>query len=386
MDIKEKIKAFIRMRGPSLPVHIAKEIGKDTITASAFLSELVSSRELLMTNLKVGSSKLYYLPGQESKLQNFSSSLNEKDKRTYSLLKDKKIIRDRTQDPLIRVSLRQIKDFAVPLEVNLPSGRELFWKWYLTSNQEAEELIKSLVGINKTEKASEEPEDKHKTKKQADTVAHKEAVKEAIKDTSDTSDLQHQKAVPKIVPIKGIAKPETKTPEEPAVQKEPADTEGSKPEPKDHQDHKKRLSGSSGSASVREPAHKKEEKQSILTRIETKKYSDTVKKKEKKPEGEFADTIMSYLKRNEIEILDTKIIKKNSEFEFDVLIPSTVGSLRYYCRAKKKKKINDSDIAQAFIVAQSKKLPLLYLTNGELTKKADDMMGKEFKSVKVKQL
>ena len=79
MDIHRGILDFIRIKGPSLPTQIAKHIGKDSLMASVYLSELASTKKILISWLKVGASPLYYLPGQQNKLQNFSSKLNEKD-------------------------------------------------------------------------------------------------------------------------------------------------------------------------------------------------------------------------------------------------------------------------------------------------------------------
>ncbi len=77
------------------------------------LSELSSKKSLKISALKVGGSPLYYVPGHEEKLLQFIQNLNEKDRRTLELLKDSQVLRDAEQDPLTRVSLRQIKDFAV---------------------------------------------------------------------------------------------------------------------------------------------------------------------------------------------------------------------------------------------------------------------------------
>ena len=43
-EIKEKILSILKRRGPSLPVHIAKEIESSMLFTSAFLSELVSEK------------------------------------------------------------------------------------------------------------------------------------------------------------------------------------------------------------------------------------------------------------------------------------------------------------------------------------------------------
>ncbi len=67
-------------------------------------------------------------------------------------------------------------------------------------------------------------------------------------------------------------------------------------------------------------------------------------------------------------------------------IPSSVGGLKYFCKAKNKKKVNDGELSSIYIQAQSRKLPVLFITKGEFTKKAKEMLEKEFKGLKVKQL
>ena len=98
MDIPEKILSFIRLKGPSIPVQVAKEISHNILMGSAYLAELTSRKQLKVSSVKIGGSPLYFLPGQEAHLQNFSNNLNEKDKRTYDLLKEKKILRESEQD------------------------------------------------------------------------------------------------------------------------------------------------------------------------------------------------------------------------------------------------------------------------------------------------
>ncbi len=58
MEMRNKIIALLKIRGPSLPVHISKEIGLSSIFAGAFLSELASSKEIKISNMKVGGSPL----------------------------------------------------------------------------------------------------------------------------------------------------------------------------------------------------------------------------------------------------------------------------------------------------------------------------------------
>lgn len=231
--------------------------------------------------------------------------MNEKDKAAYELLKSKRILRDSALTPLMRVTLRSIKDFAKPIEVTLGSNKELFWKWYLLPNDVASEEIKKVV---KAGPAS----------KEATAVSPKEVVKEA----------------PKI------------------VEKKP------EPAPLVKQD--------------------KEEAQQTLEK--------EPKKKKPVASSAFLDEANAYFEKNKIEVLETDVIKKNTELDFIVKIPSPVGSLRYYCKARSKKKLTHADLSAVYVSGESKKLPILLLIKGELNKKAEGMLDNEFKNMSVQKL
>lgn len=279
-DNKEKILGFIKEKGPVLPVEVAKHIGSNILMASAHLSELSSNGKVKISNVKVGGSPLYYIPGQEAQLQGFADNLHEKEKRAYDLLLQKKVLKDSEVEPVIRVALRAIKDYAVPLEVNFKGSSTLFWKWYLLSNKDAEEMIRSFF----------RGQDKETEKK----------------------------------PIE------------------------------------------------------KETQKRIGEALEKKK----VIKKESADKNAFSDLISNYFNKNKINVLSKEVIRK-SEIDLIVQIPSAVGNLEYYCKAKNKKKINDNDLASAFAQGQLRKLPVLFLTNGELTKRAKEMLQKDFKGMGV---
>lgn len=292
---KEKIIQLIRAKGPVLPSQISKEIEANTIMASAYLSELSSNNLVKISSIKIGGSPLYYLPGQEHRLQDFVNNLHEKERKSYDLLKEKKVLRDSSLDPVFRVTLRNIKDFAVPLKVDHKGSSEIFWKWYLMSNKEAEDMIKSQL----------KPE-----------AVRKETSKE----------------------IKPLKKQSIKI--------------------------KKK----------REPIKKEVQK-----KIEQPKTEEPIG-------DDFSNKVEKYFSRNNIKVIERKIIRKNKDAEFIVEIPSPVGNLKYFCKAKTKKKINDGDLSSIYIQAQSKKLPVLYLTTGDLTKKAKEMLEKEFKGLKIRQI
>lgn len=131
-QIKEKIMSFLRNNGPSIPIKIGKEIEQNGLFTSAFLSELLSEKRINMSNMRVGSSSIYFIPGQEKGLENYIQHLKPREREAFELLKTNKILEDRKQEPAIRVALRSIKDFAIPIQ----REEELFWKYFQANDEE----------------------------------------------------------------------------------------------------------------------------------------------------------------------------------------------------------------------------------------------------------
>jgi len=158
--IKEKILSFLNGNGPSLPVHIAKEIGMDMIFTSAFLSELISHQKIKTSNMKVGISPVYFLPGQEKGLEKYSEYIKGKEYEALILLKKKKFLKNFEQETAIQVALKSLKDFAKPFEKN----GNLIWRYFLINEKEYSEDEKTETKI-KEEKPKEEKKKSPKIKK-----------------------------------------------------------------------------------------------------------------------------------------------------------------------------------------------------------------------------
>ncbi len=280
-DKRERALEIVKLKGPLLPVQIAKEIDTDIMFAGAILSELIANGKIKITTVKVGGSPLYYVDEQKDKLQELVKNLNEKDQKTAELLKEKKILKDSECEPLERVSLRQIKDFAKSIQVKERNEIELFWKWYLIKDEEAEELIKKF--FKKEEKVIEKPEEK---------------VEEIIK------------------------KPEEKKP---------------------------------------------------IQEI----------KKEIKPNLGLKD-VHEYFTENNIKILNADVIKKNKEINYIVEVNSEIGAINFFVKYRDKKKLNEGDLSLA--LNESKNMPLIFLTTGELSKKTEKLMETEYKGILFRKL
>jgi len=146
----QKIIEAIQNRGPSLPVQLAKDLSMNSLFISAFLSELSSEKKIKVSHLRVGGSPLYFLEGQEEKLEPFHTYLPQREIEAFQLLKTKKILEDAEQEPAIRVALRSIRDFAIGFK----KDDEIYWRYSLTPEEEIEEILtpkKPEIKIEKKE-------------------------------------------------------------------------------------------------------------------------------------------------------------------------------------------------------------------------------------------
>lgn len=209
LQIKEKILRFIRLRGPSLPVHIAKETGLSILFASAFLSDLYSEKEIGISEMKVGSSPLYFIPGQEPQLENFSQYLKSKEKEAFLILKEKKFLKDSELQPAIRVALREIKDFAIPFQ----KEEEIYWRYFTSLEEEFDSTNEKQIEKS-PEKIIEEVE--LKNEKKIENIFSENEKTEEISET----ELAHPKEKTEINPKPKKEKPKQNKPKKTKKQDE----------------------------------------------------------------------------------------------------------------------------------------------------------------------
>lgn len=137
-EVKRKILSFIEQTGPSIPNQIAKKIDMQPMFTSAILSELLHEKKLKTSSMKIGSSPLYLIHGQEQMIENFTDNLVGVEKEAYLKLKDNKLLEDELQEPKIRVALRGLKDFAIPMQIN----NKTYWKYFTTSTEKIKESLR----------------------------------------------------------------------------------------------------------------------------------------------------------------------------------------------------------------------------------------------------
>ena len=296
IEKRDKIVDIVKIEGPLLPIMISKKLDLNLTFSAAMLSELVASKLLLVTNVKIGGSPFYYLKGQENQLEILMKHLNGKDRETAELLREKKILRDQDLTPLQRVSLRQIKDYSKQIQVRDNGKEDIFWKWYLIDDEEAKKLIT-------------------------------DAVNERKEIFLETPKIEKPKVQPKIREVKPEKIEEVKEAEEEAEIEEEA------------------------------------ELPSFVQEI---------------------DPLGAFLIKNKFEVLKQDIIKKDKEINFVTELDIKVGKMTFFVKYKDKKRVTESDIALA--MHEAGKLPLFFLSTGDLTKKTEEMMQKEFKGVVFRKL
>jgi hypothetical protein len=277
MDNRAEAFKVVIERGPLQPSQIATTVNTNILFASAILSELVDNKKIKITYVKRGGSPFYYAPGQEEKLMDLAKYLSGKTKEAYDLLSDKLVVRDSNAEPWLRVAFRDLKDYAVPVHVNYKGIQETFWKWYLTTNDEAKELIKQLFDEKKEESFSKK-----------NPVSKKELIEKPLV----------EKKLVKETPVENVTQERlvNETPEEPSIE--------------------------------------------------------------------------NYFVTNNMYIISQNMVRKGRELNFVVDFPSQIGKLRYFVKYKNKKKITDKDLFLAMEEGSEKGLPVLFLSGGELNKKA----------------
>ncbi|MFW5746218.1 MAG: hypothetical protein ACOCWQ_01565 [Nanoarchaeota archaeon] len=303
MALRDDILHIVRTDGPILPAALTAKTGKTTIIIGAVLSELLKERLVFATHAKVGGSPLYYTGNQKSDIQMLRSHINEKDRESFDLLRDRGILKDAALSPLQKASMRQLKDFAKMMTVSINGRQEIFWKWYMLTNDEALERIRASL----------------------------QPAKDTSKDVSGDATKEE--------------KPKKQLPEERPPQKRP-----------------ERLAV--------EPMEKPDRQQTLP------EDTDSI-------DDPFYQDVEEFLSMKKIRVLQAEVVRAKSELAMVIQVPTPLGDIKYYARARNKKRCNDADISVAYVQAQLHNLPGVFMTTGELTKKARKLTETDFSGMAI---
>ncbi len=354
----EKIFGVARLR-PVQPSDVARVLGVDSIIAGAVLSDLAAKKKLRVSHLKVGSSPLYFLPGNEAQLLQFVNFLNEKDRETVELLKEKRVLRASEQSPLVRVSLSNIKDFAVPLEVSVGGWKEVFYKWFLSGDDEVKGIIRQVLD-SKVKSSSGEGSVAGVTGNSQKVGVVKERVVEKHQDENKEDKTIQNKV--KSSSVGGSNKSSSKNGTQTASITSRLNESVEKKIISDKDIDKKsdRVVGERTSAQMKNILKKKGGPV-----VAVAKAAESV--------GAVKEGISSFFTRNKIEVLNVLSGKRKSHSEYLVRIPTPVGGVKFYCVFLGKSKVSDADISKVVVKSQMRKLPGVLLYSGQLTNKAKEL-------------
>jgi len=329
-EVSNKIVDFLRMRGPSLPIHIAKYLQMNSLFVSAFLSELVDDRRVIVSNMRVGGSPLYLLQGQEPRLDSYHQHLHPKEIEAYLLLKKEGILKDAEQDPAIRVALRAIKDFAIAFKID----DDIYWRYLVVKETEVMNILNKKPNLNQFEE---------ETKKEERLL---ELKKEPEKTQTQRVTLKYKREEPE----KKLIIPKEKQ-------------------------------------RIIQPSIK------VKTREEQTNFENPLIQHElpktkvikEKPKSEFVINVMNMLQSKNIRIIEEKEYKAK-EYNCISEINSDLGPISFLTQAKDKKSITEEDLKKLLVEAQKIPLPALFIYKGNISKKALEYLKTYSSILKVKSM
>lgn len=291
--------------------------------------------------MRVGNSPIYYVQGQESQLEKFSSYLKSKEKDAFILLQERKFLKDSEQTPAIRVALREIKDFAFSFKRN----NEIFWRYLTSKESEFNQEIKSIEE-HEFVQAKPKPFDKEE-RKIGEKMIKDIDIKEIEKIRKDQEKLEE--------------KEEEKEIEEEIEEKEEYITlpipEKTKEEKK--VDEKEEL--------IKEKKKEKPERQKPKAKPEkTSKKKPAVGQAQN---DKFFDKIKEFLSKETIEIVNIESFNKN-----EILLRIKYEGTEKLLVAYNKKKVLDTDIINANKKASQLNLKYVILSMGEPSKKLSSLI------------
>jgi hypothetical protein len=324
-ELKNRIIQTIQNRGPSLPIHISSATGQSMLFSSAFLSELLAEKRLKLSNMRVGSSPLYLIPGQEPKLENFSHHLKSKEREAYEIIKSKNFLLDAEQHPAIRVALRSIKDFAIPFQHN----NQIYWRYFTTPMEEF-----------KAQEEIRQPTQQPVGQEQTQQIKQEEIERKQNQGIHQTQILQKE-------PQKIIEQPQR---------------EENTPNIKDNNESENE------NTSIKNTQNKENLNKVRVEIKQTPKPKKPIKKTSKQ-DDKFFNNVKDYLNQKNIEILGIEGITK-SELSLKIRRDNKDKILIAF----NKKRISESDILKAFKKSQELNLPYIILSTGEPPRKLSNLV------------
>jgi hypothetical protein len=138
--------------------------------------------------MRVGSSPVYFLQEHEPLLERYSNFLKSKEKEAFTLLKEKKFLKDTEQDPAIRVALRSIRDFAIPFK----NKEDIYWRFFIEPQESFKPEKAKGVEIMKKEEENIQEKSKGGEEQELKKSLKEEEISEQDKIKKLTSEIEEK--------------------------------------------------------------------------------------------------------------------------------------------------------------------------------------------------
>ncbi len=294
-------------------------------------------------------------------------------------------MRDADLDESTRASLRELKDFAIPLKVN---KEQLFWKYHLITHEQAIQHIKMIVQGSLAQKRA--PVEQEAPSPLEQPIPAMQSIENAAIDAEAQTIAKERSTTEQIIIQKIPQKIEDEclTIQKPEVKKISV-IERSRERVARKIQALRELQMGESLATFGELSPKKAEFNEEKEEKESKEQKEMPQETLTPPE-EVADELMqkfvAYCKEKDITIKEYSIVRAEREIDIIASIPSVIGRVDYFCAVRNKKKCNEGDVSSAVIKAQSRSLPTVFISTGDVTKKTFSMIGKEFKQLIIHKL
>jgi hypothetical protein len=295
---------------------------------------------------------LYYIRGQEEKLEGFHNFMHPKEIEAYELLRQNRILKDSELEPAIRIAIRAIKDFAFPIK----QGEETYWKYLTVKEDEIKQKFEpGTVQIVLANQIPTEERSKAEETKIEIVEEEKEPIIES-KQEPVVEKIQHEEKE------EIVQKPKLETIIEKSVEK--------KIEIKPEIQIKKVFN----------------QEQARLPSFDNPLAIKPEPKKEKiKPKSDFVIESIEFLNKTGFKILEEKEFK-TKEYFCVAEINTDLGPIAFLTLIKDKKSVSDIDLDGLLRQAQSIPLPALFVAPGELNKKAKEYQQRFYSIIKFKKI
>jgi len=162
LNLKEnQVYTSIQTKGPLLPIEIARSLSMETYIVSAILATLLKNKKIEISKRKIGSSNLYYIPGQEELVRKrLLPELNALEQKALQRVKELKVAFENDLYPQERFMLKEMLDFVNLLKVKTEKEEFDVWVDAELTKEEINEIIKKrLENLKEKSTSIEKPKE-----------------------------------------------------------------------------------------------------------------------------------------------------------------------------------------------------------------------------------